>query len=350
MAKRKHIPQKRGGFRLFLYISVGFLLFVFLRLLYFESFSYHPSVVGRLLGQETASIRLKWVHNPQFAGIYSALHNNFYRDRDLNVKLLERDFSKDPISEEVASGKVDFGITNFYDLVNAVEKGKPIIAIASIYQHTPTVLISLKEANIMKPEDLAGKKIGVTSNESGAHFLYDYIFNRYNIPPESVTFVEVGPNQTEALIEGRIDVLGGYRTNETYILISKGIASRMMLPENQGMDVYDDIIITSTDTVKNNPEKVRKFIQATIDGWEWTFQNNEEALQILSEYTKSPYDDMWRNRYIMTTSQPLIQGENRIIGKMSKERVEDILEKLEHYTGISKNIDPSKFFTNEFLE
>lgn len=301
---------------------------------------------------DTVSLRLKWYHNAQFAGIYSAIEYDFYRDHGLEVNFLERDLKAGQVSTEVASGKVDFGITNSIDVIKAVDEGKKIKAIGVIYQKSPAAIASLKESNILSPQDLAGKKLGIQQDTIEARIFYTTLLNKYEVDPSSVEFVLIKNGITNALKTKEVDAVSTYRTNEVYNLKKSGLDFRIMRPEYYGFDLYDDVIITSDELIKNNPEKVSKFIQATIDGWIWTFENENGALEIISDYDHGDYDDISREAFILESSKPLISWDSvsKNIGRMEEKKWENLISNFYSSGIITKKLNTSDLYTDQFLK
>jgi len=64
------------------------------------------------------------------------------------------------VYDELNSGRAEYAIGNTNALVER-DKGTPVVILAVIFQHSPFVILSKKEANIVHPEDLIGKKICV---------------------------------------------------------------------------------------------------------------------------------------------------------------------------------------------
>ena len=103
------------------------------------------------------SIELKSFHQFQFAGIYAAKEKGFYKDEGLDVNIIERDPTSSPI-DDVLDGKVQFGISDS-TIIKDKLKGRNIVILAAIFQHSPLVLLTLEKNKILSPLELKGKKV-----------------------------------------------------------------------------------------------------------------------------------------------------------------------------------------------
>jgi ABC-type nitrate/sulfonate/bicarbonate transport system substrate-binding protein len=108
----------------------------------------------------TVTLQLKWLHQFQFAGYYAAIEQGFYHDAGLKVILKEARPGLN-ITNELTSGRADYLINNPSALLGRAE-GKPLIALAAIFQHSPLVMISLKESQIMTPADMVDRRVMFT--------------------------------------------------------------------------------------------------------------------------------------------------------------------------------------------
>ncbi len=109
---------------------------------------------------EDANLKLKWLHQAQFAGNYVAKEKGFYKDQGINLNIIPFSF-EDPVIKSVSEGRDVFGITGADELVLARSKGIPIKAIAVIYKINPVAAYSLKTSGITKPQDFIGKTVGI---------------------------------------------------------------------------------------------------------------------------------------------------------------------------------------------
>jgi NitT/TauT family transport system substrate-binding protein len=103
--------------------------------------------------------QLKWVTQAQFAGYYAALDQNYYKDAGLDVTLLIGGPNINEV-QSVASGNADMGTTWLPSMLQAREHGADLVSISQIFARSGTRMASFKSANITKPADLAGKRIG----------------------------------------------------------------------------------------------------------------------------------------------------------------------------------------------
>jgi ABC-type nitrate/sulfonate/bicarbonate transport system substrate-binding protein len=113
---------------------------------------------------ETVTLQLKWTHQFNFAGYYAAKEKGYYRDAGLDV-LIKEGTPGTNFVDEVVSGRAQYGI-EMPELLLERHKGKPVVVLAAIFQHSPQILLVLQESGISSPQGVVGRKIMVRKDSS----------------------------------------------------------------------------------------------------------------------------------------------------------------------------------------
>lgn len=296
------------------------ILMVFLLQLLVTSNSLASS--DKLLEKKLEPIRfqLRWHHQFQFAGYYAAVEKGFYKEAGFDVTLVAGSPELQPVNE-VLSGRAQYAEGNSEVLLSRLQ-GEPLVAMAVIFQHSPSVLLTLASSGIKTPQDLIGKRVMTVGGDGDANFLA--MLRRNHVDPSQV---EIMPSsyQLSDLITGKVDAFNSYLTNEPYFMQERGINFHVINPRDYGVDFYSDILFTSEKEVKNNPERVEKIKQATIRGWRYALSNPEEIIQIISDKynNKKTINHM---RFEALSSNSLILPELIEMGYVNPERVNAMAE------------------------
>jgi ABC-type nitrate/sulfonate/bicarbonate transport system substrate-binding protein len=115
---------------------------------------------------EPVTIQLRWFHQFQFAGYYAAIEKGFYTDEGLQVSLREFEPGKDRIAP-VLEGKAQYGVGD-PSLLKLRMQGKPVVVLAQIFQHSPSVLIARRESGIFSADELVGKRVMLPLEDIGS--------------------------------------------------------------------------------------------------------------------------------------------------------------------------------------
>lgn len=292
---------------------------------------------------DNLSIRLKWIDQAQFAGIYVAQSKGIYKKNNLNVTSNPGGPDISPI-QMVVSGVDNFGITSGNQILLARDKGVPVVAVAVIYQKSPIAIYSLVEKNIKSPKDLTNKKIGIISADDD-EIIYNALLAKEGIDRKSITS-EPKTFDLSQFINKRIDAEVGYEVNEPFVLKQKGIEVNMIKPRDYSINFYGDTIFTTEEMIKNNPELVRRFVMSTIEGWNIAL--NEADLAVNETINKNPKLVKENELNFILTSKDLIENSNGL-GYSDRNVWQGMLSVLMDQ-GLIKNNNVESAYTNDFLK
>lgn len=227
---------------------------------------------------EKVTLQLKWTHQFQFAGYYAAIKEGYYREAGLEVELREA-LPEQDAAREVTEGRAEFGIgTSSLVLLRA--RGEPVVVLGVIYQHSPFVLISTAKSGVGDIHQLATRKVMMEPDavELLAYFKSEGIDPaKLNILPHSF--------RLEDLLEDKVQGMAGYITDDPFYLRKAGIDCVVFSPRAGGIDFYGDSLFTTEAQIKEHPERVRKFLDASLRGWRHAMRHPEELVDhIRSHY------------------------------------------------------------------
>lgn len=302
---------------------------------------------------EDVTVRLKWRHQAQFAGMYVADQKGYYKHSGLNVDLREMDFNLSQI-DELLSGEVDFIVVSPAEFLSFVDQSKPIKAIAAIYQVSPYIMVSLSESGIKTPADFWGKKIANKGGKLESSIFIDLLLHKYGLSESDVERVDIdfSSHELDDLLTHRADVVGVYRTDQTYYFDQADVSYDILKPELFGITINNDLIVTTNNLVENNPELIENFIDATVKGWEYALNNEDDAVDITMRYVDDEsYMDKNLQKYILENSKKLIKESTaQKIGEIDIKTIRDLYNTMMEQNMLKNNVDFRDFMTNRFIQ
>lgn len=294
---------------------------------------------------EEVNLKLKWLHQAQFAGNYMAVEKGFYADEGLKVNMFPFSFD-DPTITSVAEGRDLFGITGADEVVLARANGTPIRAIAVIYKINPVAAYALKSSGITKPQDFVGKKVGL---EKGINieYLYAAMMGKLGIDRKKIKEVAIGYDAKE-LLAGQTDVSTGYIINEPQQVIEAGREVNTILMADYGVNMYADVLFATEETIKNKPELVERFLRASLKGWQYAIEHEEESVEATLKY--APKSTKVHEAYMLKASIPLIHTGTSPLGMMEAKQWEQVQQILLEQKILDKPIKIEEAYTTKFLD
>jgi NitT/TauT family transport system substrate-binding protein len=267
----------------------------------------------------SAVTQLGWLRNGEYAPIMMAEAKGFFKEEGIDHKIVDGGPGKNPIPI-VAVGQAQFGLaTNGMAIVTARLAKDPVdvVAIGTLFQQAPSSYLTLAApgAPPLKPKDMEGKSVGI---QTGSEFLFR-AFARKNGIDESKVKVVTAQATVEPLMVGKMDYFSGWIVNQTYQIEQeaakpdapdalKGKTWRALLLSEFGVPAYADVIFTSGDTLKKNPELVKKYLRAVQKGMQYVIDHPEEAVEILAKFPGQT-EDARKLAWRFKIQNPLYQSE-----------------------------------------
>ncbi len=257
---------------------------------------------------EHVTLQLKWTHAFQFAGYYAAKEQGYYREAGLDVDIKEALPGIDPL-KEVLGGRAQFGVGTSSLLLER-KAGKPVVALAVIFQHSAYVLIARQDRATQGIHDIIGKRVML---EPQSDELQAYL-QQEGIPLDRIVHLEHSYDAHD-LITGKTDAMSAYVTNEPYYLDKAHFSYQTYTPRSAGIDFYGDNLFTTEQELKAHPERVKAFRAASLRGWKYAMEHQAELIElILAKYSQRHSRDYFQFEARQTTA--LIHPELIEVGYM----------------------------------
>jgi NitT/TauT family transport system substrate-binding protein len=312
--------------------------------------------------QMTAVTQLGWLRNGEYAPIVIADAKGYFREEGIDHKIVDGGPGKNPIPI-VAVGQAQFGIaTNAMYLVSARLAKDPVdvVAIGTLFQQAPTsyITITAPDAPQPKPKDMEGKTVGV---QAGSEFMF-HAFAKKNGIDESKVKLVTAQATVEPLMVGKMDFFLAWIVNQTYQIEQesakpdappsvKGKTWRALRMSEWGIGSYTDVIFASSDTLKKNPELVRRYLKAVQRGMQYVIDHPDESAEFLAK-VPGQVEDQKKLAWRFKLQNPLFQSEdskkNGLLW-MNPAMWDQMIGFLKEGDQIPKVIPAAEVMTNEFL-
>jgi len=245
-------------------------------ILFCISVSSNLSYAGR--GIEVVHLQLPWKHQFQFAGYYAALEKGYYAKAGLSVVIHEG--TPSVVIPSVLKGQAQYGVTHSELLFSRLQ-GAPVVALAAIFQHSPSVLVTRE--NLLSPRDLIGQRIMLSSKnniiENGDIELLEMFANE-GVKSNELKIIQSHFDIND-LMTGKTDALQVYTTNEIYALKQTNYHFNVISPRSYGADYYSNILFTSEQELDSNVDRADAFRKASLDGWRYALDHPNEIIDLL---------------------------------------------------------------------
>jgi ABC-type nitrate/sulfonate/bicarbonate transport system substrate-binding protein len=234
---------------------------------------------------DKVTLQLNWFHEAEFVGYYVADAKGFYGAKGLKVNILAGG-PGDPAIGHVIDKTADFAISSFGEQRDVVAEKGPTVAVMSAFQIPPLVIFSLTESGIKEPANLVGRRVGVTTDYWKG--ILEDTLKAAGVDPARVTAVKVKAEDLQALYNHGVDAWLGYAQDEPIEAETSGHDVTTIFPADYGVGGYEGLVLVNESTIKDDPDVVRKFVQASQQGWRYAVEHPDEAAQILLKWAPEP--------------------------------------------------------------
>jgi NitT/TauT family transport system substrate-binding protein len=283
-----------------------------------------------------------WYAQPEHGGNYTALAKDYYKEAGFDMTITPGVNVSG--TQLVATGKAQFAMSSADEVLLARENGIPLVAVLGTFQKFPQSLTFHKGEHIKSIEDLNGRDVFVSS---GAAY-WEFFKKAYDISDarELKYNYELG-----SFMANKTSVVQSYITSEPYTLSQQGYETESLLIGDFGYNPYANIMVTTEDYIKKNPEIVQAYVEATIKGWMYYKENYEEINPFIQK--ENPDVPLDAFAYSAKALQPLVyEGDATThgVGYMTMERWQEQYELMKDLGLLNSDQDVSKAFTTEFVE
>ncbi|MCJ7432456.1 MAG: ABC transporter substrate-binding protein, partial [Anaerolineales bacterium] len=223
-------------------------------------------------------------------------------------------------------------------------QGQPMRALSTIYRRSPVVFISLADSGITRPQDFAGKTIRVAPNVIPS---LHAMMAKIGISPDQYTEVAL-PSDVAAFSTGEVPVWGVFIDGLAVLAPQAGYKINMIFPDDYGIHFYGHTIFATDDFIAQNPDLVRRFLRATLLGWDYIIQNLEKDGELVAIY--NPNADVALENIRMDVMLPLVSTGEDHIGWMKPEIWAGMETTLREQGVLTAPLDVTQVYTLQFLQ
>ncbi|MDO8036610.1 EAL domain-containing protein [Janthinobacterium sp. SUN128] len=291
---------------------------------------------------EPVTLQLNFTHQFQFAGYYAAIEQGYYREAGLEVKLVEGGGGR--LAEAaVLTGQAEYGVGNSTLLLSRLA-GKPVVVLAVVFQHSPSVLLMRQHGGAPDVRKLVGAPvmIGAATDVALAADEVSLFLAKMGVAPQQMRHLPPS-YRIEDLIDGKVDAIAAYSTNEPDYLDRAGFSYYQFTPRTAGIDFYGDNLFTSEYELRRHPERVKAFRAASLRGWQYAMAHREEmARVILAKYSQR--HDRAHLLYEAQQMELLLQPVLVELGYMNPQRWQHIADTYASMGVLPRNATDSRVY------
>ena len=285
--------------------------------------------------------------NLPFVGVYVAQEKGYFAAAGLDVTIKHSAGGGEHL-QLLSAGKVQVTTQDAAVLLKRrADPGLPLVSLALIGQRGQQAFAALSTSGLSDVKDWQGRLVGFKGTPPPDLYA---MLAAAGVDIDEMELVNVGFDP-RLLSEGKVDVYPVYKSNEPYMLKDWGYDLILWDAAAYGVPTLGLAYVTSEETLKQEPEMLRAFIGASLEGIEYAAANLDEAVEFVLKYS-GPETDREHMRFMLEAE--LVDAESEIteqygIGWQTEEQWQSLADMLVNYDAMLE-VDVSEAFTTEILD
>jgi len=289
---------------------------------------------------------LGYIPNVQFAPIYTAIDRGYFKDAGIDLKI-ENSFDETDGLTRIGTNKLQFGLISGEQVVLARAQKAPVVYVFRWYQRFPVGIVTAADSGIKKPEDLAGRVVGVPGKYGASYIGLQALLNAVKLQESDLKDVKAIGFDTAPVVCGKqVDASVVYIANEPAQIESKCFKVNVIQIADYA-NLVSNGLVTNEVTLKDKPDLVRGMTAALARGLADTIADPKAAYASSLKFVESlkaddPVQMAVLNNSILLWKTDRLGYSDPAAWKLTQ----DTLQAM----GLIKDpVDLTKVFTNDYL-
>lgn len=289
------------------------------------------------------------------AGYILAGPRGHYREVGLEVVVEGSSGSGDAVTR-VAAGNYEMGSADLTTLVEFYTRN-PTTApmfLGLLHDSSPQAVMSLAQANINRPQDLVGKRIGQGPADAASR-LFPAFCRINNIDPASMRLQQVTPAlRDQMLLTRQVDGVTGFDFTVFFNLKANGVdpnTIRSLRYSDFGMDLPGNGVLASRAFLAAKPDVARRLFAASTRCWHEVMADPQRAAAELKRLYPLLDEQIEAERIIFLRDRLMLTDRTRRDGLtyLTPERVAESIRTVQEGFGLSSVPTVEQIFDPRFL-
>jgi len=304
---------------------------------------------------EKFPFRLNWTLYGEHAPFFVAREKGFYAQEGLDVEIQEGSGST-TVSQLVANATSPVAYVDAATMMRGISNGMPIKAVGVTLQESPMAFIYRADApRPTKVDEIKGSRIAITAGDASLA-IFTAFMGKLGMKVEDVNMITVANPQAkeQAVLNKQADALLGYFMDQgPRMQLQTGVKMGWTrLYDMAGVSTLSSAIVANTNWLKDakNQDLLRRFLRASQRGWQYTFDNRDEAADIFIK--QAPAFNKEIALLEINGTMTIIHSEKtkgKPIAWSSIDDWKDSQDLLAKYAKLAPQADLNVYFTNTYL-
>lgn len=207
-------------------------------------------------------LALNWYAEAEHGGYIAAKELGLYRDAGIDIDIRQGGpGAPNLVIQELAAGRIKFAISNADLVVLGRAKNVPLVAVMAPLQQSPRCIMVHKSSGIETLQQLANVELAISDSRPFA------LWMKKKLPLANVTMVPFSGQVGEFVLKKDF-AQQAYSFSEPFTAKEADSDPKVLMLSDIGFNPYASLLVTTEDTITNEPELVRSMVTASVTGWQ----------------------------------------------------------------------------------
>jgi NitT/TauT family transport system substrate-binding protein len=304
---------------------------------------------GVARANDKVTFGLDWTAEAEYGGYYQAVATGIYAKHGLDVTI-QQGGPQVNHTQLLLAGRLDFNISsNSFLALNFVKEAIPFRAVAGMFQKDPVVLIAHPGQGNDSFPALKGKPIMISADSRVGWWTFlkaKFGYSDSQIRPYTFNLAPFLADKTA--------IQQGYLGSEPFSIKEQAhFDPVVLLMADVGFKGYASMIATSDKNIEQRPDLVKRFIDASIEGWySYLYGDPAPGNALIKQANPQMTDALiayglgsLKTHGILDSGDALTSG----IGAMTAERWAEFYQATSEAGVYPKGLDVTKAYTLRFV-
>jgi NitT/TauT family transport system substrate-binding protein len=233
---------------------------------------------------DQVTFALNWLATGEAAGWFLALDKGYFKENNIDVTIV-RGFGSGDTAKRVAAKRAEFGVVDMGSVIlQRINEGIRVRGVGMFYGRAPHAVFFREKLGLKSPKDLEGKTIACPAT-SANKLMFPAFAAGAGIDANAVKWRIADPTVAIATFAaGQADAVCEFLTSGPKIVAQTPDKTTHFLYADYGFRVYANAVVAHEDTIKANPDLVRRFVKAAMRGLDYSVKHPDEAVKALLKH------------------------------------------------------------------
>jgi NitT/TauT family transport system substrate-binding protein len=299
-------------------------------------------------------LRTNWLFYGSHSIFFLGIDKGLYDQNGLDVVVKQGNGSGSTV-RLVANKDTTFAYASAVTMMKVAAQGAPIVSVATIDATGTDAVIVNPESGIKTFKDLEGKKV-LTTAGAGVNTLFPVAAANAGADLSKIEITNVAESAlVQSYLQGMAPaMLGGMDDKPAEIEANGGKTPVVFNYADYGVYQPGYAIVAHKDTVKENPDMVKRFVAGTLTAVKAAQADPDAAIASLINWKASTEEEKEKvqARKVLDVTLGILYSPNnkeKQLGLNVPADWESALELLKKYTDLKTDMTADQFYTNDFV-